>query len=148
MSVHVQPPSASEAIDVVKDNFDISVSEVSPSPPPSERFLVQSPYTEQDHLLDLTRLDHENILLAKALTKMDKIRQDYATAPYKESFNWPVVIEELKRLVNESGKGFKETSFYVVAFRSQIKPETDYSHLGALDKDAHAEAIASGGFLK
>lgn len=32
--------------------------------------------------------------------------------------------------------------------RSQISPTTDYSHLGALDKAAHAEAVQSGGFLK
>ena len=148
MSVQAQSPIAAKGIDAEKDGFGINVSEVSPSPPPSERFLVQSPYTEQDHLLDLATLDRENALLAKALTKMDNIREDYATASYNESFNWPVVIEELKRLVSESGKGFKQTSFYVVAFRSQIKPETEYSHLGELDKAAHAEAIASGGFLK
>lgn len=113
-----------------------------------ERLIVQSPYTERDHLLDLDTLDHENGLLAESLAVMNATREDYATAPYTESFNWSEVISELKRRVQASGKGFKETTFYIVAFRSQIKPSTEYSHLGELDKAAHAEAVASGGFLK
>lgn len=113
-----------------------------------EHLLVQSPYTERDHLLDLDTLDHENTLLAQALTVMRATRDDYAQAEYTESFNWSEVISELKRLAQASGKGFKEATFYIVAFRSQIKPSTDYSHLGELDKAAHAEAVASGGFLK
>ncbi|KAL2204950.1 hypothetical protein CC79DRAFT_1252485, partial [Sarocladium strictum] len=112
------------------------------------RLLVQSPYDDEGHLLDLDTLDHENELLARALTKLHAIREDYATASYNDSFNWSEVLKELKDLVEESGKGFRETSFYVVAFRSQIKPSTDYSHLGELDKAAHAEAVESGGFLK
>ena len=98
--------------------------------------------------MDLDTVDHENGLLARALTKLHATREDYATAPYNESFNWSDVISELQQLVKESGQGFKETSFYVVAFRSQIKPSTDHSHLSELDKAAHAEAVASGGFLK
>lgn len=118
------------------------------STPEKGNFIVQSPYTEHPHLLDLDTLDHENALLAQALAVLRSTRDDYATASYVESFNWDEVMGELKRLVGESSQGFKETSFYVVAFRSQIKPSTDYSHLGDLDKDAHAEAVASGGFLK
>lgn len=113
-----------------------------------ERFIVQSPYVDTDHLLDLQTLDNENALLARALSRLRAVREEYATASYAESFNWPEVIHELRQLVANSGNDFKETSFYIVAFRSQIKPSTDYSHLGELDKAAHAEAIASGGFLK
>ena len=113
-----------------------------------ERYMVQSPYVDREHLLDLETLDNENALFAQALSRLQAVREDYATAPYPDSFNWPEVIDELKHLVKKSGKLFKETSFYIVAFRSQIKPSTDYSHLGELDKGAHAEAIASGGFLK
>ncbi|KAM0232888.1 hypothetical protein ACHAP5_010585 [Fusarium lateritium] len=112
------------------------------------RYLVQSPYTEQEHLLDLETLDNENTLLAQALSQLRVLRNDYATAPYTESFNWEEVIDEVKRLAIESGKGFKETSFYIVAFRSRIKKTTEYADLGLLDKGAHAEAVASGGFLK
>jgi hypothetical protein len=114
----------------------------------NKNLLIQSPYTELAHQLDLDTLNHENQLVAKALTVMAATRIDYATASYNESFNWPEVVAELRRLVEESGKTFAETSFYVVAFRSQIKPSTDYSHLGELDKAAHKEAIDSGGFLK
>lgn len=129
-----------------KDDVEVKVAPV--SPPRSGRLLVQSPYTDPDHLLDLDTLDNENDLLAQALSVMRHTREDYATAAYTESFNWGEVFAELKRLVRESGRTFKETSFYVVAFRSQIKPSTDTSHLGDLDKAAHAEAVASGGFLK
>jgi hypothetical protein len=118
------------------------------SPVDENRFIIKSPYTDREHLLDLDTLSHEGALLARALQRLKSIREDYATAPYAESFNWPEVLEEVKRLSQESGKPFKETSFYIVAFRSQIKPSTDYAHLGALDKAAHAEAVASGGFLK
>ncbi|KAL3953783.1 hypothetical protein ACCO45_011739 [Purpureocillium lilacinum] len=115
---------------------------------PQDRFIVQSPYSDPDHLLDLDTLNNENALLAQALARLRATRDDYATAPYTESFNWSEVIGELRQLAKSSGKGFKETSFYIVAFRSQIKPSTEYSHLGELDKAAHAEAVASGGFLK
>ena len=44
--------------------------------------------------------------------------------------------------------GFKETSFFIVAFRSRVPPTTVYEDLGVLDEVAHAEAVACGGFLK
>lgn len=94
------------------------------------RFLVQSPYTEQDHLLDLAALDEENALLARALTHMRSLRPDYATSPYLETFNWNEMMEELARLVREHGHRWKETSFFIVAFRSQIPPTTVYEDLG------------------
>ncbi|KAL7962806.1 hypothetical protein V8C34DRAFT_269942 [Trichoderma compactum] len=113
-----------------------------------ERFIVKSPYTDKEHLLDLDTLSHEGAILARALQSFKSIRDDYATAPYVESFNWPEVLDEVKRLAQQSGRPFKEVSFYIVAFRSQIKPSTHYGDLGVLDKAAHAEAVASGGFLK
>jgi hypothetical protein len=113
-----------------------------------DNYIVMSPYTEQDHLLDLRTLDAENALLAQALVHMKSLRPDYATAPYAETFNWDEVLGELAALVRRSGHAWKETSFFIVAFRSQIPPTTVYAELGALDKAAHAEATASGGFLK
>ncbi|KAF4453448.1 UPF0643 protein PB2B2.08 [Fusarium austroafricanum] len=137
------------ALDVFsKAAAQADVTEVGSELGAGKRYMVQSPYTEQEHLLDLDTLDNENELLARALSKLHVLRDDYATAPYTESFNWPQVIEELKRLSVESGKDFKETSFYIVAFRSRIKKSTEYADLGRLDKGAHAEAVASGGFLK
>ncbi|KAH6646606.1 hypothetical protein BKA67DRAFT_496603, partial [Truncatella angustata] len=114
----------------------------------SNHHLVVSPYTEKEHLLDLRTLDKENAFLARALVHFRSLRPDYATAPYTETFNWDEVIGELTRLVREEGYRWRETSFYIVAFRSQIPPTTVYSELGVLDKAAHAEATASGGFLK
>ncbi|KND92188.1 hypothetical protein TOPH_03053 [Tolypocladium ophioglossoides CBS 100239] len=125
-----------------------ALSALQSDPWSEERFLIQSPYSDNEHQLDLETLDHENATLAKALARLRATRDDYAIAPYTESFNWSEVMNELRQIANASGKGFKETSFYIVAFRSQIKPSTEYSHLGELDKAAHAEAVASGGFLK
>ncbi|KAF2998363.1 hypothetical protein E8E14_005250 [Neopestalotiopsis sp. 37M] len=109
-----------------------------------DNYLVVSPYTEKEHLLDLRTLDKENALLAKALVEFKSLRPDYATAPYTETFNWDQVMDELTRLVREDSHVWKETSFYIVAFRSQIPPTTVYAELGVLDKAAHAEATASG----
>lgn len=148
MAVQVLDSAAAVGLPRSNDKDGVGIDIAPASPPEAKRLLVQSPYTELDHLLDLDTLDNENALLAQALSHMTHTREDYATAPYIDSFNWTEVMEELKRLVTESGHRFKATSFYVVAFRSQIKPSTDTSHLGALDKAAHAEAIASGGFLK
>ncbi|KAI1840535.1 hypothetical protein JX265_013235 [Neoarthrinium moseri] len=113
-----------------------------------QNHLVVSPYTEKEHLLDLRSLDTENALLAQALVHFRSLRPDYATAPYIDTFNWTQVMAELERLTRSQNHQWKETSFYIVAFRSQIPPTTVYSELGALDKAAHAEATASGGFLK
>lgn len=123
---------------------DIDASDKSHQP----RFLQMSPYTEQAHLLDLQTLDEENGLLALALVKMKNTRDDYATAPYLDIFNWTEIIEHLRTLARETNHHWRETSFYIVAFRSQIPPTTVYADLGVLDKAAHAEATASGGFLK
>ncbi|CRK31727.1 hypothetical protein BN1708_005529 [Verticillium longisporum] len=145
--IHLAAPGLrNEASLALKQDSTISVAEVEARE--QARWLVHSPYTERDHQLDLHTLDHENALLARAMTKMECTRTDYATAPYTESFNWRDVHDELRRLVKESGKPFKETSFYVVVFLSQIPPTTVYADLGALDKEAHREANEFGGFLK
>lgn len=101
-------------------------------------------------MLDLRTVDIPNQLLAKALTSLNSLRPDYATAPYVEIFNWPEVIANVRDLAAKEPNDFKypETSFYIVVFRSRIPPTTVYSDLGILDKAAHAEATASGGFLK
>ncbi|KAK0641988.1 hypothetical protein B0T16DRAFT_394178 [Cercophora newfieldiana] len=131
------PPGVSEVeiVDTASDSSD-------------SRYLVVSPYTEQEHLLDLETLDTENQLLALALVSLKCIREDYATGPYLGIFNWGEVIEHLRALAQQRNHDWRETSFYVVAFRSQIPPTTVYADLGVLDKAAHIEATASGGFLK
>ncbi|KZL64828.1 upf0643 protein [Colletotrichum incanum] len=130
----------------IKESAGVNVNEIDINN--TERFLVHSPYTDPEHLLDLETLDDENALLARALSQMKCLRADYATADYVESFNWGDVMGELKNLVHSTGKTFKETSFYIVAFRSTIPPSTVYEDLGVLDKAAHAEANQVGGFLK
>ena len=115
----------------------------------TERYLQVSPYEEQPHLLDLTSVAPSSQLLARALTEMDVVRDDYATAPYHEAFSWPQVHERLKAIVAEEQFDWaEEQSFYIVVFRSQLSPETDRTHLGDLDKRSHAEATAGGGLLK
>lgn len=137
-----------------KTSIAVSIQDLSRSlggvqPDGRDNYLVVSPYTEQEHLLDLRTLDEENGLLAQALVHFQSLRPDYATAPYTETFNWTEVIGELKKLAHEQDRHqWKETSFYIVVFRSRIPPTTVYAELGVLDKAAHAEATASGGFLK
>ncbi|KAF7868649.1 hypothetical protein EAF04_005180 [Stromatinia cepivora] len=116
----------------------------------SDRYLVVSPYDEKPHLLDLGTLDTPNQLLARALVGLKCLREDYATAPYIETFNWQEIIDSLRELAKTFNHKWEEESFYIVVFRSQVPPETvaHYSDLGVLDKAAHAEATESGGFLK
>lgn len=115
-------------------------------PPP--RFLQASPYPEAAHLLDLETLGRPQQLLARALTAMAALTPAYATAPYAAGFNWAAVAERLAALVHADGGAFPRTAFYVIVFRSQVPPDSRSAHLGALDRAAHAEAVASGGLLK
>ena len=117
-------------------------------PHEASRHIVMSPYIDKEHLLDLDTLDAENRILAEALGDIVCLREDYATAPYLETFNWGMVMDRVRELAAAREHHWRETSFYIVAFRSRYEPGIDYSHLGDLDKAAHAEATASGGFLK
>ncbi|KAH6696793.1 hypothetical protein F5X68DRAFT_226199 [Plectosphaerella plurivora] len=139
-------PTPHDHLAHLKVESQVSVAEVGAET--SGRWLVHSPYTEREHQLDLDTLDDENALLARALVRMECLRPDYATSPYTETFNWDEVHQELKSLIRQTGKAFKETSFYIVAFRSQVPPTTVYEDLGTLDKAAHKEANDFGGFLK
>ena len=110
--------------------------------------LVVSPYATTPHLLDLRKLEESPRLLAKALTVLQSVREDYATAPYHLSFNWNAVTEQLKSLLETSKYQWTRQHFYIVIFRSQLPPTTDRIHLGQLDQNSHAEATKSGGLLK
>lgn len=126
----------------------VPVAPVSEPKPEAATHLVISPYTDHDHLLDLRTVSIQEQLLAYALIKMKSLREDYATAPYIDTFNWAEVVEDLRERAKAIGHSWTEQAFYIVAFRSQVPPTTDYSNLGALDKAAHVEAVQSGGFLK
>ncbi|PVH74750.1 hypothetical protein DL98DRAFT_519082 [Cadophora sp. DSE1049] len=159
MATTLPAPSLSEGISQTKASpFQLSESITTTSHvvAPAEQvtrktkkeFLVVSPYLEEAHLLDLSTLDTSNQLLAKALVDLKFIRDDHRTAPYVDSFNWPEVIDSVRKLAQASDFKWKTTDFYIVVFRSRIPPTTVYADLGLLDKAAHAEATESGGFLK
>ena len=115
---------------------------------PRENFLVVSPYTDRAHLLDLDSVSQPNQLLAKAMAVMKPIRDDYATGPYQDIFNWAEIIATVRSLAEIEGYRWEASPFYVVVFRSQVPPTTDRSHLALLDAKSHEEAISSGGLLK
>ncbi|KAL4809647.1 hypothetical protein BDV18DRAFT_132514 [Aspergillus unguis] len=110
--------------------------------------LITSPYTTPEHLLDLSTLNTANRLLAQALTILSPIRPGYATAPYIQSFNWAQVFTRLHELARQENHLWSKQSFYVVAFRSVLKPTADPERLHLLDERSHAEAVQSGGLLK
>ena len=111
--------------------------------------LVVSPYTSSAHLLDLTGLSKPNQLLAKALTVLRPVREDYATVPYIHAFNWIGVVQTLRELVKcQINYHWQDAMFFIVVFRSRRPPTTDALRLGHLDQLSHAEAMKSGGLLK
>ncbi len=114
----------------------------------SENLLVVSPYIEQSHLLDLATVTKPNQLLARALTTLRIVREDYATAPYADCFNWGSVVDLLRSLADAEAHPWVLETFYIVVFRSQVPPTTDRSHLVRLDEKSHEEAMQSGGLLK
>ncbi|KAL4813711.1 hypothetical protein BDW67DRAFT_187470 [Aspergillus spinulosporus] len=111
-------------------------------------FLITSPYTAREHLLDLSTLDTPNRLLAQALTTLTPVRPDYATAPYTDSFNWASVFLTFHSLAAKEGYSLSRQSFYVVVFRSVLQADADGDRLHLLDERSHAEAVSSGGLLK
>ncbi|KAL9604485.1 MAG: hypothetical protein Q9219_000450 [cf. Caloplaca sp. 3 TL-2023] len=140
-------PAQPELQAIKRDELVIHHTEV----PAEDHLLVASPYTSPPHLLDLTTLTHSQILLAKALTILTPVKFTYATSPYIDSFNWDAVFTSLAAAVKSDKSDtskWEEQFFYIVVFRSQIPPSTDRSHLAALDKAAHVEAMKSGGLLK
>jgi hypothetical protein len=114
----------------------------------SESLLVVSPYTSTPHLLELARYNTPSQLFAKALTIFQPTRDDYAISEYTESLNFEEVIRTLRSLAKDEEHTWNKTDFYVVSFRSQLKPDADPERLFELDAYSHQEAMASGGLLK
>lgn len=110
--------------------------------------LISSPYNNSGHYLDLATLDQPNIIFAKALTALKPLQADYATAPYMSSLDFPTVLTFVRRFSQELGYTWKSHTFYVVIFRSQLKPDIDNELLYKLDYESHREACESGGLLK
>jgi hypothetical protein len=109
--------------------------------------LISSPYNTPLHHLDLTTLPLPSLLFAKALTALQPTTPTYATAPYTSALNFDHVLQILRTLI-PTDFAFPETSFYVVVFRSQLKPDIDQDRLYLLDYESHREACESGGLLK
>lgn len=110
--------------------------------------LISSPYPDFENQLRLDGLDLPYRLFAFALSALKPIREDYATAPYMESFNWPEVFALLRNLCRKAGLEWQQREFYVVIFRSKLQENIDRARLGLLDQKSHQEACASGGLLK
>lgn len=115
---------------------------------PEDGSLVVSPYAFAPHLLRLNTVSKPNQLLAKALTQMRAVRDDYATAAYIDSFNWSTIVDLVKNLSEKAAYKWQPEVFYIVVFRSRVKPNTNRVDLGLMDADAHEEAMESGGLLK
>ncbi|EPS36727.1 hypothetical protein H072_9704 [Dactylellina haptotyla CBS 200.50] len=113
-----------------------------------EKLLVASPYTDEDHLLDLDTLARPHQLFAKALTIMNAKTGEYAVESYHEAFNWDEVLQAVQKLSKKENYQFPRSEFYIIVFRSRLPFDADRTHLGKLDKDAHLEAVESGQLLK
>ncbi|KAJ4405758.1 hypothetical protein N0V91_005065 [Didymella pomorum] len=110
--------------------------------------LISSPYNTPGHYLDLSTLSTPSRLFALALTALRPTHPAYATKPYTSSLNFDVVLRALRQLAVQENFEWKETSFYVVVFRSQLRPSADQDWLYKLDFESHREACESGGLLK
>jgi len=112
--------------------------------------LISSPYNNPGHYLSLPSLPLSSQLFAKALTALRPLVPDYATAEYTQALNFDDVLCVLRHLVQQQDPNltWTETSFYVVIFRSKLKPDIDNDWLYKLDYESHREACESGGLLK
>ncbi|KAF1970978.1 hypothetical protein BU23DRAFT_537148 [Bimuria novae-zelandiae CBS 107.79] len=115
---------------------------------PLSTLLISSPYNAPGHYLPLPTLSTTSLILAKALTALKPLRPDYATAPFLSALDFPAVLTLIRRFSAEMNAPWKESSFYVVVFRSRLKPDIDSERLYELDAGSHREACESGGLLK
>ncbi|KAK3676526.1 hypothetical protein LTR78_003802 [Recurvomyces mirabilis] len=107
-----------------------------------------SPYDDLTNHLTLRNLDAHSRLFAISLTSLEPVREDYATTPWPEAFNWPTVFTRLRALCQISGVKWQKREFYVVTFRSVRKRNADVDLVSGLDQQSHREACESGGLLK
>lgn len=148
--------SSTPSIDAVKAAAVVTQTEVfenasdsdnaSFQDPDISHLIISSPYIDEIHQLDLRSLSEPVANFAQALTHMDAVRPDYATAPYDRSFNWQAITSEYQQITQADLP--REISFFVIVFRSRLKEGADRALLGELDKAAHLEAVESGGLLK
>jgi len=110
--------------------------------------LISSPYNTPGHYLDISTLNTPSCLFALALTALRPTHPAYATSPYTSSLNFDTVLSVLRDLITRESVPWRETSFHVVVFRSQLRTGVDQDWLYKLDFESHREACESGGLLK
>lgn len=110
--------------------------------------LISSPYPDLVNQLTFPDLSLPVRLFAIALSSLTSTRDDYATAPYLDSFNWDFVFALLRTLCILTNTHWQTQDFYVVTFHSKLHRNIDRARLGLLDQKSHEEACASGGLLK
>ncbi|GAA5987738.1 hypothetical protein JCM10908_007192 [Rhodotorula pacifica] len=95
----------------------------------------------------LPRIDATSLALHRALHIFRPVTPLYAISPYPASFNWADVVLEDDAAGNVKAQ---EREWYIVAFRSKRRdgftPEEALDLYGA-DREAHEEAVQSGGLL-
>lgn len=116
--------------------------------PALSSLLISSPYNNPGHYLDLSTLDVPSLIFAKALTALKPLRSDYATADYMSALDFSAVLFLVRRFSRELAHTWTSHTFYVVIFRSQLKPDANSDLLYQLDYESHREACESGGLLK
>jgi hypothetical protein len=126
----------------------ITLNDTTSTSPAYSTLLISSPYNNPGHYLDLTTLTPPSLLFAKALTALKPRTPAYATVPYPSALNFDTVLDVLHLAATAEGYSYPETHFYVVVFRSQLKPAIDNDYLYKLDYESHREACESGGLLK
>jgi hypothetical protein len=152
LSLVLDPSTVTQEFDELR--FEAAASRQLPTPNNPDHTtatstqLISSPYNNPGHYLDLTTLDTPNLIFAKALTALKPLRSDYATAPYISSLDFSSVLSLIRRFSNELNYTWTSHTFYVVIFRSQLKPDIDNDLLYKLDYESHREACESGGLLK
>jgi hypothetical protein len=70
-----------------------------------------------------------------ALAQLRPVSDDYAHLPVHEAFTW-----------DDCASSIEPGEWYLVAFRSRVRPDADLDRLQAYDDWAHAEATGAPGF--
>lgn len=114
--------------------------------------IVTSPYSEREHLLELSTLDPAFQAAALGLRTFDAVDEKYATGSYLQSFNVGEVVQQMAAHAAALDAELPR-QLYVIAFRSVLKPEirSNADNIAVLmdaDKRSHAEANTLGGLLK
>ncbi|KAF3042906.1 hypothetical protein E8E12_005607 [Didymella heteroderae] len=144
-----QLPSADSPYTIPSTPSDSDSDSTSDRPSPVfSTKLISSPYNTPGHYLDISALSTPSRLFALALTALQPTYSRYATEPYTQSLNFETVLSVLRQIITRVAFEWRETSFYVVVFRSQLRHGVDQDWLYKLDFESHREACESGGLLK